>query len=276
MGYLEKKIGFCTDVGPQGGQNEDAVVCFENRRGETEIEMIVGVADGLGHYAGGDIASGFLVDELTRYFKGNAYKDFAEKNGIQTGNIPLVYKRVLEELNQALYKKRSEDALHPNMGTTFTGAMAYEMELYLAHAGDSQAYRVQAGKIEALTESHTMGAKLQKAGVDLASYHPEYENALYRSFGYRPWIKIDFQTVKVEPNDFICFLTDGCHRFLEERQILQLIQKAEYDPGKASRAVVEAAKENGSQDNMSAACILYVNYMGLEMTKREATARLEI
>jgi len=171
-----------------------------------------------------------------------------------------------------------EDEQHQNMGSTFTGALAYEMELYLAHVGDSRAYRLRQGKLTPLTEDHTMGEKLRKAGQELhqESLPENYNRVLYRSMGARPWIKIDFQILKVLPNDFYLFCSDGLHEFLEGEEIRRALLKVENDPRRAPEALIRLARDRGAQDDISVACILYVDYRGMEMSKGHKTGRLEL
>ncbi len=277
MGYIEKKIGFYTDIGNSREQNEDSTVCFSNPRNITDVELVLGVADGMGGYNGGKEASSFITSELERLFRGEGqYKTFAETLETDPRNLPYLYKTAIESINCGLYEKRMKDPERSEMGSTFTGVLGYEMELYLAHVGDSRAYLIRQGKISALTEDHVIGRKIGKVKkIEDKSPLPKYFNLLYRSMGYKPWVKMDYKILKVEPNDAYFFCTDGLYNYVDEKTIFLTMMNLEYDPQKSTETLVKLAKAKGATDNISAACVLYLNVMGLEMSKDEKTQRIQ-
>ena len=98
------------------------------------------------------------------------------------------------------------------MGTTFTGALCYDLEMYLGHVGDSRAYQIRGGKVTCLTEDHTIGNRLDKEFEGTDQLVPaKYHNILYRCMGYRPWVKLDFKTVKALSHDAYLFCSDGLY-----------------------------------------------------------------
>ena len=277
MGYIEKKIGFYTDIGNSREQNEDSVVCFSNSRNISDVELVLGVADGMGGYKGGKEAGLFITSELERLFKDKGeYKKLAETLETEPRNLPYLYKCAIESINKNLYEKRMNESERSEMGSTLTGVLGYEMELYLAHVGDSRAYLIRQGKISALTEDHVIGNKIRKVKkIEDPTQLPRYFHLLYRSMGYKPWIKIDYKILKVEPNDVYFFCTDGLYNYVDEKTIFLTMMNLEYDPQKSTETLVKLAKAKGSTDNISAACVLYLNVMGLEMTKQEKTQRIQ-
>ena len=272
MGYIEKKIGFYTDPGNSRTQNEDSIVCFSNPRNVSDVELVLGVADGMGGDEVGKQASSFITSELERLFKDKGqYKSFAESLETDPKNLPYIYKCAMESINKDLYEKRMKEPQHREMGSTFTGVLGYEMELYLTHVGDSRAYLIRNSKITALTEEHSIGHKIGKIKKYEDNKLPQYFHLLYRSMGYRPWLKMDYKILKVEPNDLYFFCTDGLYNYLDEKTIFLTLMNLDYDPVKSTETLVKLAKAKGSKDNISAACVLYLNVMGLEMSKQEKT-----
>ena len=276
MGYIEKQIGFYTDIGNSREYNEDSLVCFSNSRNISDVELVLGVADGMGEAGGGKEASSFITSELERLFKDQGqYKAFAESLETDPKNLPYIYKCAIESINRDLYEKRMKESQSLEMGSTFTGVLGYEMELYLAHVGDSRAYLIRQGKIAALTEDHVIGNKIEKVKKsEDKSKLPKYFHLLYRSMGYKPWLKTDYKILKVEPNDFYFFCTDGLYNYIDEKTIFLTLMNLEYDPKKSTETLVKLAKAKGSKDNISAAAVLYLNVMGLEMSKQEKTQML--
>jgi protein phosphatase len=283
MSYVEKRIGFCTDLGGRK-KNEDSVLCFLNLKEANNLELGIGVADGMGSYSGGEIASQFITKEIEYLFKSGHYLSFARKLETNFKNFPYLFKMAVEDVNERLYVLRTNDDAHKNMGSTFTGAIGYEMELYLAHVGDSRVYRIREGKIKCITEDHTIKTKLQKEkcfsmvdGIPRThNYDHISDHILYRSVGYRPWIKMDFHLLKALQNDVYLFCTDGLYNFVDEEAILRITMHSNLDPSLCTQKLVDLAKSNGCNDNVSVVCLFYVNCMGLEMSKNQATERLEL
>lgn len=273
MGYIEKRIGFATDKGNNRDFNEDAVVCFANKRDESDVDLLVGIADGMGGHSQESMASSFVASELELLFRRQEYKNFAAALETNEKNLPYIYKMALLDINERLNKKISETG-KKEVSTTFTGALGFEMELYLAHAGDSRAYCIRGGRCSQLTEEHIIINKLSKIKkINPNQTLPKYFYLLYRSLGAQPWLKLDYKVLKVEPNDVYVFCSDGFYNFVDEKAMLHTMMKLEYAPQPCAEALVNLAKEKGSTDNISVACILYLNVMGLEMSNIQSTTR---
>ena len=121
MGYIEKKIGFYTDPGNSRTQNEDSIVCFSNPRNVSDVELVLGVADGMGGDEVGKQASSFITSELERLFKDKGqYKSFAESLETDPKNLPYIYKCAMESINKDLYEKRMKEPQHRESVSTFT------------------------------------------------------------------------------------------------------------------------------------------------------------
>jgi serine/threonine protein phosphatase PrpC len=275
MGYLEKKIGFFSEP-DSFNKKKDVVRCFTNPK--SEVAMMVGIAKTFGAPTReeDEAASEYLIAELDKYFRNQEYRNLAARLHASPKNIPFMYKMVLEEINEHLFNEQQKTPQLKNRSTLYTGVLAYEMELYLAHVGNCRVYRVRSGRIRCLTDDHSLGARIRKEkGKDAGDIPEEYYSILYRAFGYRPWIKMDFQVIQTLANDYYLFCTDEVYHHVTELEMDKILLQCEYDPEKCSRVLVERAREKGATGALSAAGILYINYMGLEMSKSEATIRLE-
>ena len=93
--------------------------------------------------------------------------------------------------------------------------------------------------------------------------------------GFKPFIKVDFQILNVEPNDFYLFCSDGVHQHIDHKDFPKILLNNDFDPQKVCDALVSLAKKNGSEDDLSVTGILYLSFMGLEISKQEKTARLD-
>lgn len=276
MGFIEKRVGSYTYKSPKNEKNEDSIVCFENKKSETLVEYLVGVADGMGGYIGGDVASKMVTDFLEQSFRDGNHRALFSQYKMKTDHLGVLFKEVLMEVNQNLYKERMKNPESAKMGTTFTGAIGYEMEVFIGHIGDTRAYRVRGGRLEKLTRDHTIGDRLIQNGLPKNQIAPALMSSLYRSVGYLPFVKMDFHIHKAFPNDMYLFCSDGLFEVLTEQEMERILLKNEYDPVTCSKALVEAAIEKRVLDDVSVACVLYLNMMGLELSQHHSTHRLEL
>lgn len=275
MGYIEKKVGFRSEKGTNHENNEDSIVCFlDEQKTSSGPEVVAAVIDGMGGYDGGSDASNFIKKNLEEFWKNEKFIEFAKEQNVSEDNIPLIYKLLIENINEKLYQHKNESQ-NKKMGSTFTGIVGYEMELYLAHVGDSRCYQFRKGRMNQLTEDHNMGTKIVKELNKSIDPIPEYYPLLYRSMGYKSWVKIDFQIINVEPNDFYLFCSDGVYQYVDQNDFSKILLQNDFDPQKVCDVLVDSAKKNGSQDDLSAVGLLYLSFMGLEMSKQEKTARLD-
>lgn len=265
MGYLEKKIGYYSESSNGSKAENDSVICFSNSQDESPIEIAIGICNGKGEKDGPNIASEFIKTELIKYFKHNEYKQYAESLKIPNTSYAYIFKLIIEELNKKLYHKKESDPEKRKFHASFTGAISKETDLYYAHIGDTRLYQLRGGKVKLLTEDHIIGTKVSKLPP------PDYYAELYRAIGLNSYIKIDYNIISVEPNDIYIFCSSGLHKFLDEKNILITMMNLEYNPQKGSEALVKLARQKGSKEDISVACIYYLNYMGLEINKYHAT-----
>ena len=146
--------------------------------------------------------------------------------------------RVLTAANRWLYSQGQ--ALYADEGgmvTTFTGAVVKAGLAYVFHVGDSRLVLIHGGECEALTKSHRM---TMTRGQDY----------LTRAVGMAPDLAVDFRQVPLADGDILVFTTDGVHDFLSDNAMMGLLG-AHDDLGAAAKAIVEAAYNAGSDDNLT-------------------------
>jgi serine/threonine protein phosphatase PrpC len=146
--------------------------------------------------------------------------------------------RVLTAANRWLYSQGQ--ALYADEGgmvTTFTGAVLKAGLAHVFHAGDSRLALIHQGECEALTKSHRM--KMARG-----------QDYLTRAVGMAPDLAVDFRQVPLADGDILVFTTDGVHDFLSDNAMMGLLG-AHDDLGAAAKAIVEAAYNAGSDDNLT-------------------------
>lgn len=128
-----------------------------------------------------------------------------------------------------------------NMLTTFTALVMKSTHAHIFHVGDSRIYRSSGGNLELLTRDHK-----QSQGKN---------TFLTRAIGVDSHIDVDHHKLKMQQNDLFVLTTDGVHDFIDKKQLAHLISLSHINLETKSKAIVDAALANGSDDNVSCLCI---------------------
>jgi len=222
-----------TDRGLRRKKNEDSYLVSEE-------EGLYVVADGMGGYAGGEVASRTAVESIEAAFR------LAQFDGPSYENVP----RRASELAQAV--QMANLAIHDyatrvpqlkGMGTTLVAARfaPSKNRMYLGHVGDSRAYRLRDGNLIQLTTDHTLGS----TGVQ----GPQAD-WLYQAVGVDPVLKIDMVIGKPRIGDVYLLCSDGLTKMARVAAIRQvLVDRTE--PAEAATDLVQLAIAGGGRDNVT-------------------------
>jgi protein phosphatase len=222
-----------TDRGRKRRRNED--VCLV----DPALDLYM-VADGMGGYAGGDVASSMAVKAVHDLIKKGKPVEAAPgtpKRGKQL-------REAVERANDIVYKAASKRNDLAGMGTTIVTALfsRRKQRVYIAHVGDSRFYRLRNGKLQVLTTDHTLGAK----GVT----GPLASN-VRRAVGVAANVKVDLLVDTPMLDDIYLLCSDGMYKMLNQDQIATILTEHRADPSKAVTALVNASNEAGGKDNIS-------------------------
>jgi len=226
---LELRVGQHSDAGVKG-ENEDACG-IHIPAGELLLTKGAAavVADGMsGAEAGREAAETCVQGLLADYY-----------STPESWSVKRSGSRVLGALNRWLYGRGQRQYGGPKgLVSTLSALVIKSATAHLFHVGDSRIYRLQGGELEQLTRDHQVRA---------AGNH----TYLARAVGIDHHLDIDYRTLPVERGDGFCLTTDGVHGVLAEEELAALLARHRGDPEAAARAVVEAAKAAGSQDNLT-------------------------
>jgi protein phosphatase len=233
------ELALLSDIGTGRDNNEDAC----GSHAESENCVIFAVADGIGGYEGGEIASAQAVEVTLRAFRDSP-----------TGWGPA--KRLYRAVQQANIEIHCRGLTVPElrrMGTTLTAAVVSEGMLYAAHVGDCRIYHIRRGKARQITKDHTAVQERVRMGLMSAATarnHPE-RSALSRCLGHELIVAMDRITMPLEPHDQLMVCTDGLYSEVEEDELEGLIHGA--DAATACRRLIELANQRGTADNLTVA-----------------------
>jgi serine/threonine protein phosphatase PrpC len=159
-------------------------------------------------------------------------------------------KQVVDDTNRSLLDMRRE--MGTDMGSTLVMAIMDGSKAYLAHVGDSRAYRINADGIEALTTDHSMVARLVASGVikpEEVRSHPQ-RNIVYRTMGDKVALEIDVAEHTLQPGDRLLLCSDGLWEMVVEADLQKIVMEAS-SPQQACQKLVEVANAHGGVDNIT-------------------------
>ncbi len=241
-----KSVAF-THLGVVREKNEDAIYADDGKQ-------LYIVADGMGGYEGGEIASHMALDIVV--------KDLQEMAGEIDSEQPDT-DMLRENLRQAVYHAndsiyqcyQAQEASSP-MGTTLTAVYICKQVAYVAHVGDSRAYLIRAGEgMRQITQDHSVTGEMLRHGEitpEEAINHPK-RHMLTRAIGYYPLVDVDIMVLPIQPGDMLFLCTDGLYNLVSEGTIYQSMVS---DGPQAIPKLILAALENGGYDNISAISIV--------------------
>lgn len=242
LGVLELAIGGMTHVGRTRRINQDAFDRFDDpERGE----ILLVVADGLGGHRGGEIASKMAVGTL-----GKLVREIE-------GDPEIRLHQAVLRANRFIFDAAAKDRTLKGMGTTVVALLlCADGRAWVAHAGDSRLYRIRDGRLEALTEDHSVVALMVREGLiqpEEARDHPK-KNQIMRALGVNDEIDVDVARVEVLPRESYLLCSDGLYGMLPDED-LRRIAEAAPDPETAVAWLVDAANQAGGADNITAVLV---------------------
>jgi protein phosphatase len=227
---VKDSAGF-TDPGRKRRRNEDSFV----------IEPpLFAVADGMGGAQAGEVASRLAAA---------AFREFHEADHLDAEERLAA---IIQEANRRIFDRASSDAQVSGMGTTITAALVGEDALAIGHVGDSRAYRLRAGRLEQITDDHSLVADLVRSGrlsPEEADTHPQ-RSVITRALGTDPEVDVDTFTVAVEPGDLFLLCSDGLTTMVGDDEIHELVTGAR-GLEQAGKGLVKAANRAGGEDNVT-------------------------
>lgn len=230
-----------TDIGKAREMNQDFYYVSQLNE---NMQLCI-LADGMGGYKGGEIASSLATNSSKEYIEENF--DKIEHSDEEIMNL---IKSAMDYANIAVYKKAKANEELEQMGTTLEICIIYNNKAYIGHIGDSRIYRIRKNIIRRITTDHSYVEKLVKDGTitrEEAFYHPK-KNMLMKALGCNESIEPDILVKEFLENDIMLMCSDGLTNMLTEEAIYDIVQE---QPETACENLVKRANENGGYDNIS-------------------------
>ena len=234
---------FCaTDTGRARNNNEDSVAV-------DEPTALLVLADGMGGYNAGEVASGmatsFIKSELGRWLA--EASDSASDTDVRRAMDICV-----DNANRAIFNAANSNPQYAGMGTTLVLGVFRDSRLLMGHVGDSRAYRLRAAKLSQITHDHSL---LQEQ-IDSGLITPEQaafssnKNLVTRAVGVEDTVLLETHLHDVMPGDTYLLCSDGLSDMLDDESISQLLS-ANSSLSEAGASLIDAANDAGGKDNIS-------------------------
>jgi PPM family protein phosphatase len=198
------------------------------------------VADGMGGAKAGEVASGLAAAAVQE-----------SGNDGQSGEARVA--ALIEEANRRVFRRASEDREASGMGTTMTVALVEHNRVAIGHVGDSRAYLIRDGRLEQLTDDHSLVAELVRSGKltpEEAETHPQ-RSVITRALGTEADVDVDTYSVEAAPGDLFLLCSDGLTSMVDDATILDAVERFRTNLDEAAKTLVNAANREGGEDNIT-------------------------
>jgi PPM family protein phosphatase len=262
-----------SDVGMVRKLNEDSVLLIgfnAVEQSRSQPFALLTVADGMGGHDSGEVASSMAIRAIAAYIAENVLGRVIFNYGtnvkpqqaegeidVMAGGEPVgeLLRQALEQANHQIVQQSR--ARKSDMGTTCVAAMIIGNNAWFANVGDSRGYLYRDGKLEQITEDHSLAWRLVQAGQlareDIRTF--DRRNEIYRSLGDDLRMEVDLFSLKLRPYDVLLLCSDGLWEMVNEEDIkgkpgIASIIEHSADPHDAVEKLLKAANEGGGEDNI--------------------------
>ena len=238
-----------SDVGRKRSHNEDSI------GSDTGIGLTV-LADGMGGYRAGEVASAMAVNAIMEEVRDGIklikkHGDIDDASGFARESL-LVRKAVVRA-NDTIHKAAISQPQCQGMGTTVVTAMFYDDRMTIAHVGDSRLYRLRGEVFEQITVDHSLLQELINKGfyTPEEAKHSPNKNLVTRALGIEGTVVPDVVEEAVLPGDMYLLCSDGLTDMVEDEEIHLTLEEHSQNLDDVAATLVKIANENGGKDNIS-------------------------
>lgn len=242
-----------TDVGHIRELNEDTVA-------SDDTYGVVVLADGMGGYKAGEVASEMAVLSITAEVieaLGNPQQEERlASNEAYFGEMQAeaqVMLNAVKNANARIFEVSQSVPECEGMGTTLVLGIFADNQLLVGHIGDSRLYRLRNQKLTQLTEDHSLLQEQINAGLittEQAKFSAN-KNLVTRALGVEPYVELAIQTHDVAVGDVYLLCSDGLTDMVDDENIEDILSAPAESLDKAAQGLVQLANENGGLDNIS-------------------------
>jgi serine/threonine protein phosphatase PrpC len=236
-----------SDPGMVRSNNEDSVMA-------NPMRGFAVLADGMGGYNAGEVASGMatalLGSELEKAFIAQEPSS-RDASGKSWAEVALVAE--MARVNGAIYQAAQSQPHYAGMGTTLVVAVFHDNKVTVGHIGDSRLYRLRGEEFQAITRDHSLLQEQIDSGLITAEQarHSQNKNLVTRAVGIDPEVQAEIHDHAVLPGDVYLFCSDGLNDMVEDDEIAMTLGALSANLELCATQLVQMANDNGGRDNVS-------------------------
>jgi protein phosphatase len=242
------EIVSCTDPGIVRSHNEDSIAA-------DAAKGLVVLADGMGGYNAGEVASGMattvITTELQRLLDERPAHDLDPDTGRSRAEALL--REQIAKANTSIYQAAQSQPQYAGMGTTLVAAMFHDNKVTVAHIGDSRLYRLRGEDFTQVTRDHSL---LQEQ-IDSGMITPEQakfsqnKNLVTRALGIDATVEPELHEYETRVGDIYLLCSDGLNDMVSDEDMGMTLQTLAANLQLAAQQLVQMANDNGGRDNVS-------------------------
>lgn len=245
--HYQLQVASATHPGVIRACNEDSIAT------DDDLGLMV-LADGMGGYKAGDVASSIATGLIMDYLRAQL-EQMGPSAGRFSGMSPEAWaiQSTLEKTNLAIYNTAKSDKKFTSMGTTVAVVLFHQSLATIAHVGDSRVYRLRDGRLSLLTHDHSLLQQQIEMGV-ISSEHARVShnrNLVSRALGVDPEIRIEINEHHVQPDDIFLLCSDGLNDMVDDADIELAMRELRSNQPLTVNQLVQMANDNGGHDNIS-------------------------
>jgi len=237
-----------TDTGKVREHNEDTIAF------DADIGLLV-LADGMGGYNAGEVASGIAVKTIVNLVRESVdrqdLKALDRESGMSRPSI--ILRDAIHRANKIIYQTARTQPNCEGMGTTVVSMLFFDNRASIAHVGDSRLYRLRSDKFEQVTMDHSLLQELVDRGFYSAEEAQRAANKNYvtRALGVEPNVDVEVQEVPVQKGDYYALCSDGLSDMVEDDDMHLTLTTFGANLDTVAKQLIQLANDNGGRDNIS-------------------------
>jgi protein phosphatase len=245
-GALE--IASCTDPGMVRSHNEDSIASDGDKG-------VVVLADGMGGYNAGEVASGMATTVIITELQQLLEKKVPYETDVQSGQV-IAHQLLREQIakaNTSIYQASQSQPQYAGMGTTLVVALFYDNKMTVAHIGDSRLYRLRGDEFKQVTRDHSLLQEQIDSGVITLQQakQSQNKNLVTRALGIDPIVDAEIHDYDTQPGDIYLLCSDGLCDMVSDEDIGLALQTLSSNLKLCAQHLVQSANDNGGRDNVS-------------------------
>ena len=242
------EIASCTDPGMVRSHNEDSIA-------SDAANGLVVLADGMGGYNAGEVASGMATTVITTEMQQLLTKAQPFEIDPETSN-PVAARMIREQVlkaNTSIYQAAQSQPQYAGMGTTLVVCLFYDNKVMVAHLGDSRLYRLRGEEFSQVTRDHSLLQEQIDSGLITPEQakHAQHKNLVTKALGIDPQIEPEIHEYDARPGDLYLLCSDGLCDMVTDEDIGMTLQALGANLKLAVQQLVQMANDNGGRDNVS-------------------------